>query len=87
MEGCATGLQVTDWSSQEVLESQGGLQVAATHTGGLCVLSQRAPAEQSASLPHWPCRSFCGRKQPAQAAKAKARASLERRVIRAPVRT
>ena len=86
-EAWLTGLQVTDCRSQEVLESQAGVQVAATHTGGLCVLSQRAPAEQSASLVHWPCRSFCGRKQPAQSAKARARASVETRVIRAPVRT
>src|SRR5438105_10541787 len=87
IEGWVTALQVTDCRSQAEVESHGGLQVAAMHTGGLCVLSQRAPAEQSASLPHWPCRSFCGRKQPAQSARARASASLETRVIRAPVRT
>src|SRR4051812_42559827 len=87
IEAWFTGLQVTLCKSQDVVESQGGLQVAAMHTGGLCVLSQRAPVEQSASLPHWPCRSFCGRKQPAQSAKARATTSLDTRVIRAPVKT
>src|SRR5205085_499945 len=86
-DACVTGLQVTLCKSQDEVESHAGLQVAATQTGGLCVLSQRAPVAQSASLPHWPCRSFCGRKQPAPSAKAKATTSLDARVIGAPVRT
>jgi hypothetical protein len=54
IDGWVTGLQVTVCVSHEELESQAGLQVEETQTGGLCVLSHLAPAEQSVSLPHCP---------------------------------
>jgi hypothetical protein len=46
-------LQVTVCVSQTEDESQAGVQVEATQTGGVTVLSQRAAGPQSVSPPHF----------------------------------
>jgi hypothetical protein len=52
-DAVVTGLQVTVCVSQTEEESQTGVQVEATQTGEVTVLSQGAAGPQSVSLPHF----------------------------------